>query len=72
MDLKGYNSSKLLNYIDVTADFSLGDTFGVKAMNDLYLGVGIHHRSSVFGMSSVLGQGEGGSNYNSIYLQYHW
>jgi outer membrane protein len=72
MDLKGYSPSKLLNYIDVTADFSLGDTFGVKAMNDLYLGVGIHHRSSIFGMSSALGLSKGGSNFNTIYLQYHW
>lgn len=72
MDLKGFSSSKLTNYLDLTADFSIGDTFGVKAINDLFLGVGIHHRSSVFGKSSVLGQGEGGSNYNTIYLQYHW
>jgi len=72
MDQKGYNSSKLLNYVDVTADFSLGDTFGVKSMNDLFLGVGIHHRSSVFESSSAFGSSEGGSNYNSVYLQYHW
>lgn len=72
MDAKGYRSSNLMNYIDVTADFSLGDTFGVQAINDLYFGVGIHHRSSIFESSSAFGRIKGGSNYNTLYLQYHW
>ncbi len=72
MDKKGYRSSNLMNYIDVTADFSLGDVFGVKQMNDLYLGVGIHHRSSIFESASAFGRIKGGSNYNSLYLQYHF
>lgn len=72
MDLKGYRSSKLMNYLDITADFSLGDTFGVNAMNDVYLGIGIHHRSSIFERSSAFGRIKGGSNFNSLYLQYHW
>ena len=72
MDRKGYRSSNLMNYIDVTADFSLGDAFGVKQMNDLYFGVGIHHRSSIFESASAFGRIKGGSNYNSLYLQYHF
>jgi outer membrane protein len=72
MDLKGFRSSKLMNYIDVTADFSLGETFGIKTINGLYLGVGIHHRSSIFEASSAFGRIKGGSNYNSVYLQYHF
>jgi len=72
MDRKGYRSSNLMNYIDVTLDFSLGDTFGVQAINDLYFGVGIHHRSSIFETSSSFGRIKGGSNYNSMYLQYHF
>jgi len=72
MDQKGYRSSELMNYIDLTADFSLGDTFGINAMNDLYFGIGIHHRSSIFERSSAFGRIKGGSNYNSLYLQYHW
>ena len=72
MDSKGYRSSKLMNYLDFTADFSLGDTFGVKAINDLYFGIGIHHRSSIFESSSAFGRIKGGSNYNSLYLQYHF
>lgn len=72
MDSKGYHSSNLMNYIDVTVDFSLGDVFGVKEMNDLYFGIGVHHRSSIFGTSATFGNISGGSNYNSIYLQYHF
>ena len=72
MDAKGYRSSQLMNYIDITADFSLGDTFGVKAMNDLFLGIGVHHRSSIFETSSAFGRIKGGSNFNSVYLQYHF
>jgi len=72
MDQKGYRSSNLMNYIDVTADFSLGDAFGVNKLNDLYFGVGVHHRSSIFESSSAFGRIKGGSNYPSIYLQYHY
>jgi len=72
MDRKGYRSSKLMNYLDITADFSLGDTFGVNSMNDVYLGIGIHHRSSIFERSSAFGRIKGGSNFQSLYLQYHW
>ncbi len=72
MDRKGYRSSNLVNYLDFTADFSLGDTFGVKEMSDLYFGVGVHHRSSIFETSSAFGRIKGGSNYNSLYLQYHF
>ncbi len=72
MDKKGYRASELMNYLDITLDFSLGDTFGVNSMNDLYFGVGVHHRSSIFETSSSFGRIKGGSNYNSLYLQYHF
>lgn len=61
-----------MNYIDITLDFNPGDTFAVTAMSDLYFGVGIHHRSSIFESSSAFGRIKGGSNYNSLYLQYHF
>ena len=72
MDKKGYRSSNLMNYLDFTADFSLGDTFNAPSINDLYFGIGIHHRSSIFESSSAFGRIKGGSNYNSLYLQYHF
>ncbi len=72
MDRKGYRASNLMYYVDFTADFSLGDTFGAKAINDLFLGVGVHHRSSIFETSSAFGRIKGGSNFPSVYLQYHF
>lgn len=72
MDKKGYRSSKLMNYVDITADVSLGDAFGVNEINDLYFGLGIHHRSSIFESSSAFGRIKGGSNYISAYLQHHF
>jgi outer membrane protein len=72
MDRKGYRSSQLMNYLDFTADFSLGKTFNNASIRDLYLGVGVHHRSSIFESSSAFGRIKGGSNYNSVYLQYHF
>ena len=72
MDRKGYRSSKLMNYLDVTADVSVGDTFNYHELKDLYFGVGVHHRSSIFEQNSSFGRIKGGSNYNSVYLQYHF
>ena len=72
MDRKGYRSSKFMNYLDVTADFSLGDTFNYNEMRELYFGVGVHHRSSIFESNSTFGRIKGGSNYPSLYLQYHF
>ncbi|MCG6939293.1 MAG: MipA/OmpV family protein [Gammaproteobacteria bacterium] len=72
MDQKGYRSSNLMNYLDFTADISIGGIFGVDAMNDLFFGIGVHHRSSIFESSSAFGRIKGGSNYESLYLQYHW
>ena len=72
MDNKGYRSSKAMNYLDFTADFSIGDTFGVHPIDDMYLGIGVHHRSSIFETSSSFGRIKGGSNYPSLYLQYHF
>ncbi len=72
MDRKGYRSSNLMNYLDFTVDFNLGDAFNVKSFDELFLGVGVHHRSSIFETSSAFGRIKGGSNYNSVYLQYHF
>jgi len=72
MDRKGYRSSKLMNYLDVTLDFSLGDAFNYQEIRNLYFGIGVHHRSSIFESNSTFGRIKGGSNYNSLYLQYHF
>jgi len=71
MDEKGYKSSKLMNYANFTVDINLGDIFSQKLEN-VWLGAGVHHRSSIFESSSMFGRIKGGSNYNSVYLQYHF
>lgn len=71
MDEKGYESSKFLNYLDFSLDIHLGDIFGEK-LNDLWLGYSIHHRSAAFESSSRFGRIKGGSNYNTVYLQWHF
>jgi MipA family protein len=72
MDRQGYRSSKLMNYIDATLDVSLGDAFDYQEMKNLYLGVGLHHRSAIFESNSTFGRIKGGSNYETLYLQYHF
>jgi outer membrane protein len=69
---KGYRPSQLLNYLDFSLDLSLGHLFRVEWMKELWLGYSIHHRSGIFSTSSAFGRISGGSNYNTIYLQYHW
>jgi len=67
---KGYEMSKLNFFLDLSADVNLdfiGDDF-----NNLWLGLAVHHRSSVFETSSLFGRIKGGSNYNSLYLQWHF
>jgi len=69
---KGYRPSQLLNFLDFSVDMDLGHLFRVGWMEDLWLGYSIHHRSGIFSTSSAFGRISGGSNYNTVYLQYHW
>lgn len=71
MDEKGYRSSQLLNYLDFSLDLHLGDVFG-ENLDEMWLGYSIHHRSAIFESSSRFGRIKGGSNYNSVYLQWHY
>jgi outer membrane protein len=66
---RGRNTSKLLQYLDPTIDFSVGDLFRAKRLADTYLGVGVSHRSGVFGMSQLFGDVNGGSNYIYTYVE---
>lgn len=66
----GRSTSRLLNYLDPTIDFSVGDLLGVGKLKRTFLGVGVSHRSGVFGTSSLLGNVSGGSNY--IYTYVEW
>ena len=72
MQEKGYRPSQLLNFLDFSVDIDLGHLFRVEWLQDLWLGYSIHHRSGIFSTSSAFGRISGGSNYNTVYLQYHW
>ena len=47
-------SSRLLQYLDPTLDVSLGDIIGSRGLKDTYIGVGVSHRSGIFGASRLL------------------
>lgn len=70
MERKGYRPSELMNSIDFSIDFNLGDILGVNALRETWLGYSIHHRSSIFESASQFGRIKGGSNYNTVYLQF--
>ncbi|WP_419662266.1 putative MltA-interacting protein precursor [Desulfosarcina variabilis str. Montpellier] len=72
MQEKDYRPSQLLNFLDFSLDLSLGHLLRVEWMEDLWLGYSIHHRSGIYSKSSAFGRISGGSNYNTVYLQYHW
>jgi len=67
----GKQSSKLLQHLGFSIDLSLEDILGT-TLEGLWIGYDIHHRSAVFEHASQYGHFKGGSNYNSIYLQYHY
>jgi MipA family protein len=66
---RGRSTSKLLQTFDPTVDVSLGDLIGVRALRETYLGMGVSHRSGIFGTSNLFGNVNGGSNYIYTYLE---
>jgi outer membrane protein len=69
IEQKNPNTSKLLNYLDVSIDVSVGDLLRVKRLENTFLGFAVIHRSGVFGFSDLFGAVNGGSNYNSVYVE---
>ncbi|RHW77439.1 MipA/OmpV family protein [Colwellia sp. RSH04] len=70
MEEKGYRPSELMNFLDLSLDINLGDIFNAPALKKTWLGYSIHHRSSIFEQASQFGRIKGGSNYNTVYLQF--
>ena len=62
-------SSRLLQYLDPTIDVSVGDIVGSRTLRDTYIGVGVSHRSGIFGSSRLFGNVNGGSNYIYTYVE---
>ncbi|MGR5129940.1 MipA/OmpV family protein [Photobacterium swingsii] len=67
---KGYETSKLLNYIDLSLDVNIGDLINNRSLDNVWLGYSMHHRSAIFEQASQFGRIKGGSNYNTVYLQF--
>ena len=62
-------ASRILLSLDPTIDVSLGDLFGYRPLKETYFGIGVSHRSGVFGSSRLLGNVNGGSNYIYTYIE---
>lgn len=72
LDEKEYETSKLMNYLDLSLDINLGELLNYTPLDGLWLGYSMHHRSAIFEANSSFGRIKGGSNYNTLYLQWHW
>jgi outer membrane protein len=66
---RGRATSRFLNYLDPSLDVSVGDLVGAKRLKETYLGIGIAHRSGIFGASQILGNINGGSNFLYGYVE---
>ncbi|MCG2584441.1 MipA/OmpV family protein [Massilia sp. TS11] len=66
---RGRDTARFLNYLDPSLDISVGDLLGRPNMRETYLGVGVSHRSGIFGTSTLLGNINGGSNYLVAYIE---
>jgi MipA family protein len=66
---RGRSTSRLLNYLDPSIDFSVGDLLGLRSLKETYMGLGVSHRSGIFGSSKLLGNVNGGSNYIYTYVE---
>ena len=66
---KDKTTSRLLKFLNPSIDASLGDVIGSKSMKNTFIGIGVSHRSGVFGASRLLGSVGGGSNYIYTYLE---
>lgn len=61
------NNSNWLNYLDFSVDFDLGRLVTYKPLYGTYIGWAIKHRSGIYGLINDVNNG--GSNYNTFYLQ---
>jgi outer membrane protein len=68
--LRERDTSKLLLYLDPTIDVNVGDVFRSKSLRDAYFGLGVSHRSGIFGAAQLFNNVDGGSNYIYTYLEW--
>lgn len=68
----GYErTSHLMHHLDFSFDFELSHLFG-ESFHDYWFGYSLHHRSGIFESAKQYGNIKGGSNYNTVYVQYHF
>lgn len=67
--VRGRDTSKLLLYLDPTIDLSVGNLFGVRELRETFVGLGVSHRSGVFGSSRLFNSVDGGSNYIYTFIE---
>jgi MipA family protein len=67
--LRGRDTSKLLLYLDPTIDLSVGHLFGARELRDTFAGLGVSHRSGIFGASRLFNSVSGGSNYIYAFVE---
>ncbi|BFM10480.1 MipA/OmpV family protein [Simiduia litorea] len=63
------NDSRLLQYLDYSWDVNIGDLFRAPSAKHCYLGYSIHHRSGIFSKAEIYNNVDGGSNWNTFYVQ---
>ena len=69
---KEYSPSNLMNFLDFSIDFNIGDIIGNRPMKQWWIGYYIHHRSSIFESAQQFGRISGGSNYHTIYVMWNY
>ena len=66
LDFEGKEHSNFLNYLEFGIAVNLRDVTRIEPLDDFYGGVGISHRSGIFGLINGV---HGGSNYVTFYLE---
>jgi len=60
------NNSNYLNYIDLTLSFNTKDITRIDKLEDTYIGLGVSHRSGIFGTINGV---DGGSNNVTFFIE---
>lgn len=60
------NKSLLLNYLEFNLHFNLGDTVNIDKLEKVNFGIGISHRSGVYGLFNGV---VGGSNFITVFIE---
>ncbi len=67
--LRDRDTSKLLLYLDPTLDLSIGNLLRAPKLRETYAGIGVSHRSGIFGASRLFNSVNGGSNYIYAFIE---